>query len=57
VSYPESFLNDMPVTVAEEVLIKLSDDPVSAATRRWLAEIRGSVVECQAQEPMFPDAA
>jgi hypothetical protein len=39
--------------MANELLIKLSDDPVSDELRRWLGVIRGEVVECQNQAPMF----
>jgi hypothetical protein len=53
VSYPDSILLETPTEVAEELLILLSDEPVSDGLRLWLGHLRGDVVNARAQATMF----
>jgi hypothetical protein len=56
--FPNDFTPpDLTPVTASEILTLLSDDAVSAELRRWLGVLRGEVIECQNQAPMFDDAA
>lgn len=48
-SFPETILTETPTDVAEEILILLSDEPVSAGLRLWLGHLRGDVVNARDQ--------
>lgn len=51
--FPDELLVPTPTPVATEILILLSDEPVSAELRMWLSHLRGDVRQAEAQDALF----
>lgn len=55
--FPDSFVNEIPTNVAEEVLGFFDGVPVSTDLASWLSFLRGDVVQAKAQSSMFDPGA
>jgi hypothetical protein len=57
VSFPDSFMIEVPTIAAEEILALLDGCPVGPATRGVIAELRGEVQNARDQEALFDGVA
>ena len=52
-SFPDSFVIEIPTRVASELLAYLHDAPATAELRAWAEELRHDTDNAKAQIPLF----
>ncbi len=53
-SFPQSFIPDeLTPDAASELLMHLSDCALSPGLAVWVRSVRGEVIECESQAPIF----